>query len=168
MTTEHAPARPEADRSTGTDADLVVAAIHDDRPRVRRLLAPLVTLAGTAIALGYVAAVDPNSPGHYPVCPLKALTGWDCPGCGLLRASHDLAHGNLAGALDHNVLVVAVLPIAIVLWVRWLLRAWRGVSPPVSRAQFRRRNAVLIVCLVLVVAFGVVRNFLPYVGSGIG
>jgi hypothetical protein len=151
-----------------TDEDVVQAARTDTRSRGRRLVAPLGTLAACGAALAYVAAVDPNQPGHYPLCPTRALFGVDCPGCGLMRATHDLVTGNIGGALDHNVLVVALVPLAIVVWLRWLLRSWRGVSPQVTYAQFHRRNVVLVASLVVILAFGVVRNFVPYLGSGIG
>ena len=150
------------------DADVVEAAHVDERPRSRRLLAPVLTLAGTAAALGYIAAVDPNQPGHYPLCPTRALFGVDCPGCGLMRGTHDLVTGNVSGALDHNVLLVVLVPLAIVVWVRWLLKSWRGESPEVTYAQFRRRNRWMLVGLVVILAFGVIRNFVPYLGSGIG
>ncbi len=159
------PVQPD---HVGDDDRVLVPEIHDGRSRARRLVAPVATLVGTAAAVGYLAAVDPNTPGHYPVCPLKLLTGVDCPGCGMLRATHDLAHGDIAGALDHNVLMVVLVPLAAVLWFRWVRRAWSGVTPAVTKAQFRRRNAILLTILVLVLAFGVVRNFVPYLGSGIG
>ena len=148
--------------------DVVEAARIDDRPRARRLLAPLLVLGGTLSCLGYLAAVDPNSPGHYPLCPTRALLGIDCPGCGLLRGTHDLMHGNIVGALDHNVLLVAIVPLAAWLWIRWFLRASRGASPPVTYAQFRLRNSLLIGSMVALLAFGVVRNLVPYLGSGLG
>jgi hypothetical protein len=147
---------------------IVEAARTDDRPRGRRLLGPLLTAGGVLAATAYLAAVDPNTPGHYPVCPTKALFGIDCPGCGLLRGTHDLVHGNIAGALDHNILLVVLVPLAAWLWVRWFLRAWRGTSPDVTYRQFRRRNALLIWSMVGLLAFGVVRNLVPYLGSGIG
>lgn len=156
------------DQGVRRDDDIVVAAHCDERPRSRRLLAPLGTLAGSVLALGYLAAVDPNEPGHYPLCPTRALFGVDCPGCGLLRGTHDLVTGDIRGALDHNVLIVVLVPLAIVLWVRWFQRAWRGETPAVTFAQFRRRNAILVVSLVAILVFGVVRNFVPYLGSGIG
>jgi hypothetical protein len=75
-----------------------------------------------------LALVDPNQPGHYPTCPVKALTGLDCPGCGSLRALHDLAHGNVMGALGHNVLLVVWLPVVVLAGMRWAtgrtLQAW--------------------------------------------
>lgn len=150
------------------DHDVVEHARVDVRPRGRRLLAPLAALGGSAAALGYLAAVDPNRPGHYPLCPTQALFGVDCPGCGLLRGTHDLVTGDVAGALDHNVLLVIFAPLAVFLWFRWMRRSWRGTSPEVTYGESRRRSAVLVVGLVLLLAFGVVRNLVPYLGSGLG
>lgn len=132
------------------------------------MVAPVAVLAGTGAGLAYLAVVDPNEPGHYPLCPLRVLFGVDCPGCGMLRATHDLVTGNIAGALDNNILIVAMVPLAVVLWIRWSRQAWRGSRPAVTRFQFRRRNALMIGALILVLAFGVVRNFVPYLGSGVG
>jgi Protein of unknown function (DUF2752) len=56
-----------------------------------------------------VGAVDPNVPGRYPRCPFLSLTGLPCPGCGSLRALHDLVHGDLPSALGHNALFVVAL-----------------------------------------------------------
>ena len=150
------------------DPDVVEPARVDDRPRGRRMVAPMLTLGGAALALGYLRVVDPNAPGHYPMCPTKALFDIDCPGCGGLRATHDLLCGNVSSALDHNVFIVVFIPVAIYLWARWALHAWRGRTPETTRAQFRRRNQLLITGLVALVIFGVVRNFLPYLGSGVG
>lgn len=156
------------DTATVPSEDVAIPAQHDHRSRGRRLLAPLATLAGTGIALGYLAAVDPNEPGHYPLCPTQALFGIDCPGCGILRGTHDLVTGDLRGAMDNNVLLVVFVPLAVVLWVRWVVRAWRGETPAVSRSQLQRRNTLVATSLVLLLAFGVVRNLVPYLGSGVG
>jgi hypothetical protein len=158
---------PDAPAVLASD-DIVVPALVDERSRRRRMVAPLATGVGVLGGLGYLAAVDPNNPGHYPLCPTQALLGLDCPGCGALRGTHDLITGNVGGALDHNVLLIVFLPIAVVLWGRWVVRAWRGRTPAVSRAVFQRRTTVMITVLVALLAFGVVRNFVPYLGSGIG
>ncbi len=158
---------PDAAAVLASD-DIVVPAQVDSRSRRRRLLAPLATGVAVVGGLGYLAAVDPNTPGHYPLCPTRALFGLDCPGCGALRGTHDLVTGNLAGALDNNVLLVVFLPLAVVLWVRWVMRAWKGQTPAVTRAVFQRRTTVMITTLVAILAFGVIRNFVPYLGSGIG
>ncbi len=140
--------------------------IIDVRPRRRRLLAPLTAGAAAVAGCVLVFAVDPNEPGHYPICPTRALLGIDCPGCGLMRGTHDLLHGNLAGAVDHNLLIPVLAPLVLLLWLGWLKRASTGIRPAVTRRRFRERNRLLVVGLALLLAFGVVRNFVPYLGSG--
>ena len=105
-------------------------------PRSRRLVAPLAVGALTLCSAAYVGFVDPNQPGHYPLCPTKALTGLDCPGCGGLRATHALVTGDVVGALDHNALVaLLIIPLALAAWVAWLVRCWREPAQPVVLAN---------------------------------
>lgn len=131
--------------------------------RVRRLRAPLAIGVATLLASAYVGLVDPNSAGHYPLCPTKAFTGLDCPGCGGLRAVHSLMHGDLTGALDHNAFVVlVVLPAAALIWARWLWREWKGTAggqdgaAPVAVGT--PSPALVWSVVALAVAFTVVRN----------
>lgn len=121
-------------------------------PVPRTALAPLVTGAVVAAATAYVALVDPNRPGHYLTCPLLALTGLACPGCGGLRATHDLARLDLAGAWAANPLWVLVAPLLVALWAVWLVRAWRGRPGP------RVPAGVAWTGLAVLVVFGVLRN----------
>lgn len=140
----------------------------DARPRSRRLLAPVATAVGVIAATGYIRVVDPNQPGHYPMCPTLALFGIDCPGCGGLRATHALANGDLAGALDHNALFVVLVPALIVLWALWLRRAWTGVTPAPTARRLAVARIAPVVILLVVMVFAVVRNFVPYLASGAG
>lgn len=140
----------------------------DPRPRARRLVAPLATAGGVLLATAYIRAVDPNQPGHYPLCPTLALLGIDCPGCGGLRATHALAHGDIATAFDHNALFVVLAPVLVVLWGMWLWRAWTGVTPARTRTRDLVSRAAPIVILIVAMAFAVVRNFVPFLGSGTG
>lgn len=48
----------------------------------------------------------------YPRCPVKWLTGWDCPGCGSTRALHALLHGRVAEAWGLNPWLPVVLVVA--------------------------------------------------------
>ena len=54
---------------------------------------------------------NPEISIFYAPCPFKTLTGLYCPGCGSLRALHQLLHGNLLSALRLNPLMVLSLPI---------------------------------------------------------
>jgi hypothetical protein len=127
----------------------------------RRLAAPLGVLAATAAVFAYVGAVDPNEPGHYPVCPLLHLTGLYCPACGGLRGAHALAHGDLAASLGANALAVAGYAAFAVFWAAWLVRALRG--RPTRGPQPRAVHWWALGGLLL--AFTVVRN-LPF-GTGL-
>ncbi len=112
-----------------------------------------VTVVGL-VASATVFTVDPNQAGHYPTCPFLATTGLYCPGCGALRAVHDLLHGDVGGALARNPLAVLAAPYLILAFVTWVLRTAGRPAP---------RSTSLppwVVWLVLggVVAYGVLRN----------
>jgi hypothetical protein len=126
--------------------------------RWRRLRDPLLVAAMGLAATAYVGVVDPNQPGHYPLCPTKYLSGFDCPGCGGLRSVHSLVTGDVAGALDHNAFAVLVLlPLGVLLWARWFVRAWRG-DPPSRERSWWQRPAALWTLVAVMVVFTVVRN----------
>jgi len=146
---------------------IVVPERIDARPLWRRLAGPVAVGVGAIGVCAYLAAVNPNESGHYPECPSRALFGVDCPGCGGMRGMYSLLHGDVSGALDHNLLLFAIVPIAIGLWALWLMRAIRGRYPQVSHRQFTARNRLMYLSLVVLVGFGIVRNFVPYLGSGV-
>ncbi|MER7043444.1 DUF2752 domain-containing protein [Streptomyces jumonjinensis] len=125
-------------------------------PLARRLAAPLAVAAGTASAFAYVGAVDPNEPGHYPVCPLLSLTGVYCPGCGGLRSAHAFVNGDLATALGANAVAVTGYVVLAVVWAAWTVLAVRDRPLRITLAPvwwWSLGGAVLI--------FSVVRN-LPF------
>ncbi len=140
----------------------------DPRSRARRLVGPVSAAAGVILATGYIRLVDPNQPGHYPMCPTLALMGIDCPGCGGLRATHALANGDIATAFDHNALFVVLVPLLVGLWAVWAYRAWTGVTPARTPTRDMVSRAAPIIVLVVAMAFAVVRNFVPFLGSGAG
>ena len=123
------------------------------RGRARRLVRPGVVLAAVALGTTYVAAVDPNVPGHYPLCPTYALAGIYCPSCGMLRATHDLAHLDLAGAVARNPLAVPLYLLCAFVFACWVLARWRG--EPLRWDPPRWMPAVLALSFV---AYTVARN----------
>ncbi|WP_456788967.1 DUF2752 domain-containing protein [Cellulomonas sp. P5_C5] len=116
------------------------------------LTAPLVTGGVVVLATALLAVRDPHVAGSYGVCPSFLLLGVWCPACGGLRATHDLATGDLAGAWSMNPLWVLAVPLVVVLWGRWVTRSARGVraGPAPTWAAW--------LLLVVVVGFGVLRN----------
>ncbi|MFE9582741.1 DUF2752 domain-containing protein [Nocardia sp. NPDC006044] len=132
------------------------AAHQHSAPPTRRGLrgigVPLL-VAGVGIGIGVLLHVrDPHVEGSYGVCPVYALTGYWCPGCGGMRAIHNLTDGHLLDSLHSNVLAIPLV-LAFVLWIAdWSLRSWRGHRmrlPSISRATMWTFFALLTVYTVL-------------------
>ena len=120
-------------------------------------MAAPILVAGAALAVAaYVGAVDPNEPGHYPTCPFLALTGHFCPGCGSLRAVHALAHGRLGEAVGFNALAVALLPVLLLAWGRWVVVRATGRGRPAPVPGWALWALLAVIC-----TFWLVRN-LPF------
>ncbi|MFI1458871.1 DUF2752 domain-containing protein [Streptomyces roseus] len=154
---EPAPAPAPAPVAVAVAVAAPAAAPVPGQSRLRRLARPGLTLAAAGLAFAYVGTVDPNEPGHYPVCPLFRVTGILCPGCGGLRSAHAFAHGDLTTALGANALAVAGYFAFAGFMILWLVRAYRG--GPTPRFALRRPYWWALGTLALV--FAVVRN-LPF------
>lgn len=117
-----------------------------------RTLPVTVGLAGLAAGT-LLYTVDPYD-GGYPTCPMLAITGLYCPGCGSLRAVHDLLHGDLVGALARNPLAVLAVPYLAFWLVSWALRA---TGRPAPRSTVLPAWAIWVL-LGVVLAYGIARN----------
>ncbi len=114
--------------------------------------------AGMLAGAGAVAYFDPTTAGFFPLCPLFAMTGFACPGCGLTRGFHALFHGDILAALDHNALLPGFVLLVGFFFVSLVLVAvrGRGLSIDLLRPKY------LWVFLVLLGLFGVLRNIPAY------
>jgi hypothetical protein len=83
----------------------------------RRIAFAILTVSALAAAI-LIYRTDPAHGHIFPPCPLRALTGLYCPGCGSLRALHQLLHGNLHCALALNPLMVISIPFLILFILR--------------------------------------------------
>ena len=125
------------------------------RGRASRTTAPLV-VGGLVLATTVALRLhDPHQQGSWGMCPFKLLTGWDCPGCGGLRAVNDLTHGDVAAAAGSNLFLVASLPGLVALWAWWLWRTSHGQSPRPSGLPVR---PLVTAYFALLLVFTVVRN----------
>ncbi len=137
--------------------------------RWRPLAVGAVAVAGAAV----LVLRDPHAPGSFGVCPLYALTGLYCAGCGALRATHDLLTGDLAGAWSMNPLWVVAVPLLVLAWMRWLRGpatepgASPGGSPtPRMSALCARAQVIVPVAVGLtVVVYSVLRNVPALAGA---
>lgn len=98
------------------------------------------------------ALVDPGA-ALFPRCPLKALTGFDCPGCGSQRAFHAILRGDIAGAWRYNAALFFAVPVIGLYFVS------SGCSERCPRlyAALNSRAAIALIA-VATVAWWVFRN----------
>ena len=124
---------------------------------------PVAAAGAVAVLGGFVAAVPPHGQAFYPACPLHTVTGLWCPVCGATRGVHALLTGHLHDALHDNVLLFAAAPIALYLWVSWLLAATGRRPLP----ALRWNTATTVITVVVFVAYGVLRNLPGHPFSGL-
>ena len=107
---------------------------------------------------------DPNQSGSYGYCPLHSLTGLDCPFCGGLRGTSALLHGDIATALDHNLLLPVYLGVLVVVGVV----AFRGSGfGRLGDLGNGRGRLVMWGLVAITLAFFVIRNlpWFPYLDA---
>lgn len=127
--------------------------IQSERGTVFVWLAAAATIVGAALLYFF----NPSAGGFYPRCFFHMITGWDCPGCGGLRATHQLLHGHLREAFALNPLFVVSLPFVAYFTARPVVTSVTGRKLP----QPFKSAAWMWVVAAIVVAFGVLRN-LPW------
>jgi hypothetical protein len=155
----HLHLKPVTDRG-----DLLVNATVKST-RIARLL-PVLTVAGAVTALSAVLKVtNPVSNPLFLACPSQLLLGVDCPGCGGLRGTHALLNGDFARAADYNVALYLVIPVLLIALGMWAYMRWNTRSRVLS--PFMRRGVTygIAVFVVLLLIFGMVRNFDPFLGA---
>lgn len=120
-----------------------------------------------AAVLALSAVMNGEHPtGGFQMCPMMALTGLPCPGCGVTRSMIHCTHGDFVGALKFHPAGPAMWLAAIIgaTSLAWPERWRRGLA-----ARYREKRKIVeqvtIVGIVLVVGFGVVRLVFYYVGA---
>lgn len=131
-----------------------VPPIIEAQPGVARVFvcAGIFALAALVALLFFF---NPVEHAFFPRCFFRVITGWDCPGCGGLRAAHQLLHGEVRAAFVLNPLLVLALPFAAYFTARPWVERWAGCKLP----QPFQSVKWLWLAAAVVVAFGVLRNF---------
>jgi hypothetical protein len=125
---------------------------HRDR------LGASTVVAMAAGGLSVIYLLDPETSDLYPPCPFLALTGFYCPGCGTLRALHQLTRGHPLAALDLNPLMMLLLPFIVFFFASQALLAVTG--RPLR--TFFVRPAVIWTLLGVILLYWLLRNIPAY------
>ena len=88
-------------------------------------------------------------------CPLYALTGFLCPGCGMFRAVGALLQAEVWQAVRYNALAVILLPILVVYSIRATIRYIKASPPVLSK---RLETVFIIGTAVVSVLYAMLRN----------
>ena len=109
------------------------------------------------VGIAVYRTFDPATAGFFPPCPVRALTGWLCAGCGSQRAVHALLHGEAGAAWASNPLLVVALPYV---GLGYVFRYASAKPLPWARRWRLRlygREAIWAVCAIVIV-YSVARN----------
>ncbi len=115
-----------------------------------------IIIAAAAIAASVAAvyaAFDPMQAQWMPKCPVYALTGWKCPGCGSQRMLHALLSGEAGEAFHCNPFLLCMIPVIAVLL---LAEVWRRSRPKLYARLYS--PAGIAVILTSIILWTVVRN----------
>ena len=114
----------------------------------RWLLLAAVVL-GLALASAILFYFDPSDYGFYPICLFHRATGLLCPGCGSLRALHQLLHGNVTAAFRFNPVLMLSLPVLMCCLGVYGVRTMQGES---TRLSLPAKWVWLIVGMVMAIS----------------
>lgn len=114
----------------------------------------LTVVAISAASVIFVFYLANSSYGAPPLrCGIKALTGFDCPGCGSQRAFQALLRGDFMAAWGYNAFALVAAPVAVFLIV---VEAGRERWPRFHRAMLSKWT--VIAASVAIVAWWIIRN----------
>ncbi|AXK86860.1 DUF2752 domain-containing protein [Nocardia farcinica] len=124
------------------------------RGGLRALGLPMLTAAAGAGVLVLLHVRDPHVEGSYGECPVYALFGVYCPGCGGMRAVHNLTDGRVLDSLHSNLLALPLIVAFFWFVADWSVRAWRGQKPRVPAID----RSVMWALFALFAVYAVLRN----------
>jgi hypothetical protein len=135
--------------------DRVAVARSDAPHRWRKLVLPATVASTLVTATVALHLRDPHIQGAWGICPTKAVLGFECPGCGGLRAVNDLTNLQLVEAASSNLAFVVSIPLLAYVFARWTIGRWRGQAwDPSDRAM----NWSALALVVGLTVFTVLRN----------
>jgi hypothetical protein len=84
----------------------------------------LLLLLAVPLVLWLLPSVTFDDTG-FELCPIKAVSGYDCPGCGMTRAVMHMHHGEWETAMDFNYGIAFIYPGLIYFWFLWIFKAYK-------------------------------------------
>ncbi|MDR0328705.1 MAG: DUF2752 domain-containing protein [Planctomycetaceae bacterium] len=92
-----------------------------------------IVLVAILLLLGVIVGVclffgHPSEYAWLPACPFRVWTGFLCPGCGTLRATHYLLNRQFVLAFRCQPLMISLLPFLVLLVGKMLYEKWKNAD----------------------------------------
>ena len=122
----------------------------EEKKRAKRLLREIgwILVMGTAYAIWF------SFTGIGIPCPIRAVTGYRCPGCGITHCAVNLLHGRVREAFEANQFVFILAPFGLIYGIWRAVRYIRDGSEEISITE----TIVFAILFILAIAFAFYRN----------
>lgn len=120
--------------------------------RIFTILIPLAAMAGFIFRNNIIALTK-----YFPRCMFYSLFNLYCPSCGNTRSVISLLNGNILAALRYNISIIVLLALALLAYIELA-----ALSFGKRIRLLPRRLSFYIVLIVIMSAYWIVRNFIPY------
>ncbi|WP_371868421.1 DUF2752 domain-containing protein [Epilithonimonas arachidiradicis] len=98
---------------------------------------------------------DPSKNSYFLKCPLKEMTGYECAGCGVQRAFHELLHFRFSRAFQYNPLFVIAIPFVLLFFV---LKVFKFSAKTSWFYRLSKSKLFFLIVLIIVLLFSLFRN----------
>ena len=123
---------------------------------LKRIYIAIALFIGTGVLALIYKLFNPMLYHFYPACPIKHITGLDCPTCGTQRATHLFLNGEFQAAFQQNPLLFILSPY-ILLWI-YLKVIKNPTEKELKIYNLLYGNKGLTVLTVVVLLFTIWRN----------
>lgn len=130
--------------------------IREKENNFHRIKVLFFSVTATAFVC-FLYLFDPVDSLFYPPCPFHAITGFYCPGCGSLRAIHELLHTRFLSAFKLNPLFILSIPLLTHLIFRLYFSRSEKYSSNLDIPAFP-----IWLYLTIVILFWIIRNIPAY------
>ena len=121
-----------------------------EKKRLHKLLLVFAGLIAAGLTYALICAIF----GIGIPCPIRSITGFKCPGCGVSRMAISLLRLDFASAWNANPVILLMVPFGVYIAVKMSISYVRFNKKTLSKVD---SILVYIACAVLII-FGVLRN----------
>lgn len=117
----------------------------------------ILVIIGVLAFLGMLALYvfwNPSDTNIFPKCPVFAMTGIYCPGCGSQRAAHQILNGNIIEGIRHNYMIALLVVVLLYQGFIYIMNEFFNKNIPNLLHKSKITNSILII----VIIFWILRN----------